>query len=58
MLARASASLNSVSAILVEVGERKTGVPKLRAPDMTLRARTYRIRAFNLFTEARKILLP
>jgi hypothetical protein len=41
-----------------EVGERKTGVPKLRAPEMTLRARTYRIRAFNLFTEARRVLLP
>ena len=30
----------------------------LRAPDMTLRARTYRFRAFSQFTEARKVLLP
>ena len=33
-------------------------VPELRAPDMTLRARTYRFRAFSQFTEARKVLLP
>jgi hypothetical protein len=39
-------------------GERKTSVPELRAPDMTLRARTYRFRAFSQFTEARKVLLP
>jgi hypothetical protein len=41
-----------------DVGERKTNVPELRAPDMTLRARTYRFRAFSQFTEARKVLLP
>jgi hypothetical protein len=30
-----------------------SGLPELRAPDMTLRARTYRFRAFSQFTEAR-----
>jgi hypothetical protein len=38
-----------------DVGDRKTNVPELRAPDMTLRARTYRFRAFSQFTEARKV---
>jgi hypothetical protein len=39
-------------------GDRRTNVPELRAPDMTLRARKYRFRrAFSQFTEARKILL-
>jgi hypothetical protein len=37
--------------------ERRTAVPELRAPDMTLRARTYRYRAFSQFTEARKVPL-
>ena len=30
---------------LGDVGDRRTNVPELRAPDMTLRARTYRFRA-------------
>ena len=47
-----------VNVTLGDVGDRKTNVPELRAPDMTLRARTYRFRAFSQFTEARKVLLP
>jgi hypothetical protein len=43
---------------LGDAGDRRTNVSELRAPDMTLRARTYRFRrAFSQFTEARKILL-
>ena len=43
---------------LGDAGDRRTPVPELREPDMTLRARTYRFRrAFSQFTEARKILL-
>jgi len=50
--------MRTTNATLGDVGERRTTVPELRAPDMTLRARTYRFRAFNQFNEARKVLLP
>jgi hypothetical protein len=50
--------MRTMNVTLGDVGERKTNVPELRAPDMTLRARTYRFRAFSQFTEARKVLLP
>ena len=39
-------------------GQEDHAVPELLAPDMTLRARTYRFRAYAQFTEARKVLLP
>ena len=42
---------------LGDAGDRRTNVSELRAPDMTLRARTYRFRAFSQFTEARNVLL-
>ena len=42
---------------LGDAGDRRTNVPELRAPEMTLRARTYRFRAFSQFTEARNVLL-
>jgi Mrp family chromosome partitioning ATPase len=50
--------MRTMNATLGDVGERRTMVAELRAPDMTLRARTYRFRAFSQFTEARKVLLP
>ena len=50
--------MRTMNVTLSDVGERRTTVPELRAPDMTLRARTYRFRAFSQFTEARKVLLP
>jgi hypothetical protein len=50
--------MRTMNVTLSDVGERRTSVPELRAPDMTLRARTYRFRAFSQFTEARKVLLP
>ena len=50
--------MRSMNVTLSDVGDRRTDVPELRAPDMTLRARTYRFRAFRQFTEARKVLLP
>ena len=50
--------MRTMNVTLSDVGERRTGVPELRAPDMTLRARTYRFRAFSQFTQARKVLLP
>jgi len=50
--------MRTMNVTLSDVGERRTTVPELRAPDMTLRARTYRFRAFSQFTEARKALLP
>jgi CobQ/CobB/MinD/ParA nucleotide binding domain len=50
--------MRTMNVTLGDVGDRKTNVPELRAPDMTLRARTYRFRAFSQFTEARKVLLP
>ena len=43
---------------LSAVGDRETDIPELKAPDMMLRARTYRFRAFNEFATARKVLLP
>lgn len=50
--------MRTMNVTLGDVSERKTNVPELRAPDMMLRARTYRYRAFSQFTEARKVLLP
>lgn len=50
--------MRTMNVTLSDVSERRTDVPELRAPDMTLRARTYRYRAFRQFTEARKVLLP
>lgn len=50
--------MRTMNVTLGDVGDRKTDVPELRAPDMTLRARTYRFRAYAQFTEARKVLLP
>jgi len=50
--------MRTMNVTLSDVGERRTTVPELRAPDMTLRARTYRFRAFSQFTEARRVLLP
>jgi len=50
--------MRTMNVTLSDVGERRTTVPELRAPDMTLRARTYRFRAFSQLTEARKVLLP
>jgi hypothetical protein len=50
--------MRTMNVTLGDVGDRKTSVPELRAPDMTLRARTYRFRAFSQFTEARRVLLP
>ena len=46
--------MRTMNVTLGDVGDRKTNVPELRAPDMTLRARTYRFRAFSQFTEARR----
>jgi hypothetical protein len=43
---------------LTAVGERRAKVPELRAPDMMLRARTYRFRAFNEFATVQRVLLP
>jgi hypothetical protein len=43
---------------LTAVGERKAKAPELRAPDMMLRARTYRFRAFNEFATVQRVLLP
>ena len=40
------------------VGDRRTNVAELRAPDMMLRARTYRFRAFNEFATVQRVLLP
>jgi hypothetical protein len=50
--------MRTMNVTLGDVGDRRTEVQELRAPDMTLRARTYRFRAFGQFTEARKVLLP
>jgi len=50
--------MRTMNVTLGDVGERRTMVAELRAPDMTLRARTYRFRAFSQFTEARKVLQP
>jgi len=50
--------MRTMNVTLSDVGDRKTDVPELRTPDMTLRARTYRFRAYSQFTEARKVLLP
>ena len=50
--------MRTMNVTLSDVGDRKTDVPELRAPDMTLRARTFRFRAYSQFTEARKVLLP
>jgi hypothetical protein len=50
--------MRTMNVTLGDVSDRKTNVPELRAPDMALRARTYRYRAFSQFTEARKVLLP
>lgn len=50
--------MRTMNVTLSDVGDRKTSVPGLKAPDMTLRARTYRFRAFGQFTQARKALLP
>ena len=50
--------MRTMNVTLGDVGERRTMVAELRAPDMTLRARTYRFRAFSQFTEARRVLLP
>jgi hypothetical protein len=50
--------MRTMNVTLADVGDRNTDVPELRAPDMTLRARTYRSRAFSQFTEARSVLLP
>jgi hypothetical protein len=50
--------MRTMNVTLADVGDRNTDVPELRAPDMTLRARTYRFRAFSQFTEARSVLLP
>lgn len=50
--------MRTMNVTLSDVGDRRTEVPELRAPDMTLRARTYRFRAYAQFTEARKVLLP
>jgi hypothetical protein len=50
--------MRTMNVTLGDVGDRRTEVQELRAPDMTLRARTYRFRAFSQFTEARKVLLP
>jgi Mrp family chromosome partitioning ATPase len=49
---------HQMNVALADVGDRNTDVPELRAPDMALRARTYRFRAFSQFTEARSVLLP
>ena len=51
-------TMRTMNVTLGDVGDRTTNVPELRAPDMTLRARTYRYRAFSQFTQARKVLLP
>lgn len=50
--------MRTMNVTLADVGDRNTDVPELRAPDMTLRARTYRFRAFSQFAEARSVLLP
>jgi hypothetical protein len=50
--------MRTMNVTLSDVGDRRTDVPELRAPDMTLRARTYRFRAYAQFTEARRVLLP
>jgi hypothetical protein len=50
--------MRTMNVTLSDVGDRRTELPELRAPDMTLRARTYRFRAYAQFTEARKVLLP
>jgi hypothetical protein len=43
---------------LSDVADRKTQVRELQAPDMMLRARTYRAAAFKEFTKAHRVLLP
>jgi hypothetical protein len=45
-------------ATLTAVGERRANIAELKAPDMMLRARTYRFRAFNEFATVQRILLP
>lgn len=50
--------MRTMNVTLSDVGDRTTDIAALKAPDMTLRARTYRFRAFGQFTEARKVLLP
>ncbi len=50
--------MRTMNVTLSDVGDRRTNLPELRAPDMTLRARTYRFRAYAQFTEAREVLLP
>jgi hypothetical protein len=50
--------MRTMNVTLSDVGDRKTSVLELRAPDMTLRARTYRFRAYSQFADARKVLLP
>ena len=45
-------------ATLSAVGDRRTNVSELKAPDMMLRARTYRFRAFNEFATVQRVLLP
>ena len=50
--------MRTMNVTLSDVGDRKTGVPDLKAPDMALRARTYRFRAYGQFTQARTALLP
>jgi hypothetical protein len=50
--------MRTMNVTFADVCDRNTDVPELRAPDMALRARTYRFRAFSQFTEARSALLP
>jgi hypothetical protein len=50
--------MRTMNVTLSDVGDRRTEISELRAPDMTLRARTYRFRAYAQFMEARKVLLP
>ena len=50
--------MRTMNVTLADVGDRNTKVSELRAPDMTLSARTYRFHAFSQFTEARSVLLP
>lgn len=49
--------MRTMNVTLADVGDRNTDVPELRAPDTTLRARTYRFHAFSPFAEARSVLL-
>ena len=50
--------MRTMNVTLGDVGERKTNVPELRAPDMTLRARTYRFRSLQPVHQRGKVLLP